>query len=171
MDIVKEVVESLRGFVEISSEPGRGTKVSMRLPLTLAIIKAIIFRDEGETYALPISSVMEIRRMLPEYLESVSGTLVFNHREGLVPLMSIKGENSRSGKAYILLVGVARKRAAVIADEIIGEQSLVIKALDDMASISMAAGASILGDGRVVLILDPLVIIKRASGEGQACRK
>ncbi len=161
MDIVKDAVESLRGIIDITSEKGRGTRLTLRLPLTLAIIKSILFRYKDETFALPLSSVTEIIRVLPEDLETIAGNPVFRHKKGITPLISIDGAGVNNRKSFIILIGVAQMRAGLITEKIIGEEELVIKALDRRASTGLATGASILGNGKVVLILDPLFLIKR----------
>lgn len=181
MDIVKNVVESLRGIIDISSEKNRGVTMTLRLPLTLAIIKSVLFSCMNKIFALPLTSVIEILRVLPENLETIAGNPVLRHRKGIVPLISIDGAKpslspfSKEGikgaqslepginksRLFIILIGVARMRAGLITEKIIGEEELVTKALDADASSGLASGASILGDGRVVLILDPLSLIKR----------
>ena len=167
MDIVKDAVESLRGIIDITSEKGRGTNITLRLPLTLAIIKSILFTYKAETFALPLASVTEIIRVLPEDIETIGGNPVLRHRQGMVPLISIDGTEIIHSKYFIILIGVARMRAGLITEKIIGEEELVIKSLDDRASTGLAAGASILGNGSVVLILDPLFLIKKGAGYQQ----
>ena len=164
MNIVKEVVESLRGIIEITSVKDKSTNITLRLPLTLAIIKSILFSYKEEIFALPLTSVTEIIRVLPENLETIAGNPVLRHRNEIVPLISIDGKGVDSGKSFIILIGVAQMRAGLITEKIIGEEELVIKSLDDKTSTGLAAGASILGDGRVVLILDPLFLIKKGQG-------
>lgn len=167
MDIVKEVVESLRGIIEITSEKGKGTKFTLRLPLTLAIIKSILFTYSGETFAIPLSSVTEIMRVVPDDLETIQGRPVLRHRQGVVPIISIDGRHLHNHKSFIIFIGIGHMRAGLMTDSIIGEEELVIKALDDQAASSIAAGASILGNGSVVLILDPLFMIKKAASQNE----
>ena len=164
MDIVKDAVESLRGIIDITSEKNRGTNITLRLPLTLAIIKSILFTYKDETFALPLTSVTEIIRAFPEELDTIAGSPVLRHRKGIIPLISIDGKHVESSRYFIILIGVAQMRAGLITEKIIGEEELVIKSLDDKTSTGLAAGASILGDGRVVLILDPLFLIKKGQG-------
>ena len=161
MNIVKDVVESLRGIIDITSEKGKGTTISLRLPLTLAIIKAILFTYGNEIYALPLISVTEIIRVFPKNLETIAGSPVIRHRESVIPLITMDGKSVNNGKSFIILIGIAQMRAGLITERIIGEEELVIKALDDRTSTGIASGASILGDGRVVLILDPLYLMKK----------
>jgi len=163
MDIVREVIESLRGIIEISSEQGRGTKFTVRLPLTLAIIKSLLFTYNGEPYALPLSSIMEIVRALPDKFDTIQGNPVMRHREGIVPIITVDGRCHHDLKTFIIFIGIGNMRAGLMATSIIGEEELVIKALDARAASGIAAGASILGNGSVVLILDPLSLMKRAA--------
>ncbi|MHB8882394.1 MAG: chemotaxis protein CheA [Thermodesulfovibrionales bacterium] len=163
MDIVRETVESLRGVIDIASEKGRGTKFTIRLPLTLAIIKSILFMHKDEIFALPMTSVTEIKRVFPEEMDSIGGRPVLRHRGSVVPLISLDEETPGSDKLFIIFVGVGHVRAGIMTERILGEEELVIKALDGKAGSGMASGASILGNGSVVLILDPLSLIKKYS--------
>ena len=86
---------------------------------------------------------------------------MIRHRESVIPLITMDGKSVNNGKSFIILIGIAQMRAGLITERIIGEEELVIKALDDRTSTGIASGASILGDGRVVLILDPLYLMKK----------
>jgi len=163
MNIVKEVVESLRGVIDIASKKGSGTKFTLRLPLTLAIIKSILFDYKNESFAIPLTSVTEITRVFPEDLDSIGGRPVLRNRDRVVPVIAIDGEASLQGKSFVIFLGVAQMRAGLLADKILGEEELVIKALDGRSSTGISSGASILGNGSVVLILDPLSLIKRSA--------
>ena len=163
MNIVKDVAESLRGVIDIASEKGRGTKFTIRLPLTLAIIKSILFVCKNESFALPLTSVTEIIRVFPEDIDTISGRSVFRHRNRIVPLISIDGDEICIEKSFIIFIGVGHLRAGIVTEKIIGEEELVIKALDERASTGIASGASVLGNGNVVLILDPLSLIRKYS--------
>lgn len=165
MDIVRDVIESLRGIIDVRTMKNTVTTFILRLPLTLAIIKAILFVYNNETFALPLSSVTEILRVFPEDIDTVAGEPVLKHRNGIVPLITLDNNHAQtnSGKRFVILLAVAQMRAGLITDKIIGEEELVIKALDEKASTDLTAGASILGDGRVVLILDPLPLIKKTA--------
>jgi len=163
MNIVKEVVESLRGVIDIASKKGSGTKFTLRLPLTLAIIKSLLFDYKNESFAIPLTSVTEITRVFPKDLDSIGGRPVVRNRDRVVPVIAIDGEPSLNGKSFIIFLGVAQMRAGLLADKILGEEELVIKALDGRSSTGIASGASILGNGSVVLILDPLSLIKRSA--------
>lgn len=161
MEIVKRAVESLRGMIDISSEKGKGTRLTLRLPLTLAIIKAILFTEGSGTFALPLSSVIEILRVAPESIDAVAGEPVIRHREEIIPLTSIRRASASKRGLFVIIVGVAHQRAGIVVEQIMGEKDIVIKALDERASSDIVAGASILGDGRLVLIVDPLLLIKK----------
>ena len=170
MNIVKDVVESLRGVIDIASEKGSGTKITIRLPLTLAIIKSILFLYKNEMFAIPLTSVTDIMRVFPEDIDTIAGRSVFRHRNSVVPLISIDGEDCCNEKSFIIFIGVGHMRAGIIAKKIIGEEELVIKALDEKASTSIVSGASVLGNGSVVLILDPLSLIRKYSSRWKDAR-
>jgi two-component system chemotaxis sensor kinase CheA len=155
----------------VESERSQGTKFTLRLPLTLAIIKAILFTYGEETYAIPLSSVTEIVRVIPENLEMICGRPVLRHRNDIVPIISIDGLPRHNGKSFVVLIGIAHMRTGVAVDKIVGEEELVIKALDEKAAGRIASGASILGNGRVVLILDPLSLVRRAFSQGDEAER
>ncbi|MEK6693219.1 MAG: chemotaxis protein CheA [Nitrospirota bacterium] len=164
MDIVNHVVESLRGTLEINSVKDRGTRVTLKLPLTLAIINSLLFRYSECIFAIPLTSVTEIIRVVPEDLETISGYPFLRHRDCMVPLISMNGTGIENGKAFAIILHISQMKAGLIADNIIGEEELVIKSLDTMASSNLSIGASILGNGKVILILDPLFLIKKGQG-------
>ena len=149
--------------MDIVSEKGNGTKFTFRLPLTLAIIRSILFVYKNESFALPLTSVTDIMRVSPEDIDTMAGRSIFRHRNRIVPLISIDGDPGYNGKSFIIFAGAGHLRAGIIAEKIIGEEELVIKALDENASTGIASGASILGNGSVVLILDPLSLIRKYS--------
>jgi two-component system chemotaxis sensor kinase CheA len=163
MDIVKETVESLRGMTDIYTEKGKGTKITLRLPLTLAIIKAILFRKGSGTFAFPLSSVTEILRVMPESVDTITGAPVIRHREEIIPLIAVNRETALKRRLFVIIVGVAHQRAGIVAEEILGEKDIVIKALDEGTASDIVAGASILGDGKIVLIIDPLLLMKKTA--------
>jgi len=162
MNIVKEVVESLRGIIEVKTGKGCGTKTTLRLPLTLAIMKSVLFDCGGRVYALPLSSVSEISRVFPESVDTIAGRPVLRHRNTVVPLITVDGEMPLDKRFFVIFLAVAEMRAAVICDRIIGEEELVIKSLAERTSAGIVSGASILGNGGIVLILDPLYVIRKS---------
>jgi two-component system chemotaxis sensor kinase CheA len=160
MDVVRESIENLKGVIELETAPGKGTRFLVRLPLTLAILRAILVEVAEKAFAVPLTGVLEIVR-LDERASTVLGKGVLHWRNQVVPLVSLRDalglpprRAGSRGPGFALLVGEAERRVGLIAEGLLGEQELVVKPIEDPLSRSPGvAGASILGDGRVVLIL------------------
>ena len=167
MDVVKTVLERLKGTVSIQTELGKGTTFQLRLPLTLAIIKALLFRVRERLYAVPLGNVLEITRAQEADIHIVDGHEVIQLREELLTLVRLSNmvEGSAlqaSKKVFVIVVSVGHRKYGLVVDRLAGEQELVIKALDDMlVSTELVSGASVLGDGRVVLILNISTVVER----------
>ena len=167
MDIVKSVMDRLKGTIGIQTELGVGTRFRLRLPLTLAIIKALLFHVNGRQYAIPLESVIEIARSTEEGVHIVDNHEVIQLREELVTIVRVgklvKGVPARKGKKlFIIVVRLAGRKFGLVVDRLQGEEELVIKALDDqVVSTELVSGASILGDGTVVLILNIQSVVER----------
>ena len=159
MDVVRESIENLKGVIELESAPGRGTRFLIRLPLTLAILQAVLVEVSNRAFAVPLSSVLEIVRLRSDQAESVLGRGVLHWRDQVVPLIELRdslglSSDGRPDGGFVLLVGEAERRVGLVADKLLGEQELVVKPIEDGLTRSPGiAGASILGNGRVVLIL------------------
>jgi two-component system chemotaxis sensor kinase CheA len=182
MDVVRESIENLKGVIELSTAPGKGTRFLIRLPLTLAILRAVLVEVAGKAFAVPLTGVLEIVRIPREEATSILGQRVMHWRDQVVPLVSLREslglpsvaslssgapppergaraalrEDSDSApiRDFVLLVGEAERRVGLVAEGLLGEQELVVKPIEDpLARSPGVAGASILGDGRVVLIL------------------
>jgi two-component system chemotaxis sensor kinase CheA len=160
MDVVQSVLHRLKGTVHVETHPGQGTTFRLKLPLTLAIIKALLFWVEQRLYAIPLNAVVEIARTSESEVHQVDHYEVLQLRNQVLPLLrlgraqTVEGER-RSGKLFVLVTLVGEKKFGLIVDALEGEDELVIKALDDQTfSTDLVSGASILGDGRVVLILN-----------------
>jgi two-component system chemotaxis sensor kinase CheA len=160
LDVVRRQIEKLNGTVTVNSEKGRGTKFIIKLPLTLAIIQGLLVRVGSEIYSIPITSVIESLRIKPEDIKMIDGNEVFNIRSDVLSLLrlnqlfGIKTEQS-SDYNFIVIVGSAEKKMGFMVDSLIGEEDVVIKPLRDQYTNSPGiAGASILGDGSVSLIID-----------------
>ena len=163
MDVVQSVLQRLKGTVDVDSRPGLGTTFRLRLPLTLAIIKALLFRVEQRLYAIPLNAVVEISRNLESEVHQVDHYEVLTLRNEVLPLVRL-GRVSETGldsrKLFVLVINVAERKFGLIVDSLDGEEELVIKALDGEAiSTDLVSGASIMGDGRVVLILNLAAVI------------
>jgi two-component system chemotaxis sensor kinase CheA len=167
LDVVRSVLHRLKGTVELETHPGQGTRFRLKLPLTLAIIKALLFRVQHRLYAIPLNTVAEIARAWESDLHQVASWEVVQLREQAVPLMRL-GKNSsgatdeRRGKIFILVINHNDRKMGLIVDSLEGEEELVIKALDDQTiATDLVSGASILGDGRVVLIMNLAAVVER----------
>jgi two-component system chemotaxis sensor kinase CheA len=170
MDVVKQAVERLRGRVHVETTPGAGTRIALRLPLTLAIQKALLVRVGTERYALPLASVLELVRPSARGFETVEGHEVLTLRDQVLPvqrLAHVVPGGCRDGgpvRPVVAVVSDGERRFGLVVDELAGEQELVIKALDDRwAATPLASGAAVLGDGRAVLILDVAALAGRLS--------
>jgi two-component system, chemotaxis family, sensor kinase CheA len=159
MDVVRESIENLKGVIELETAPGKGTRFVIRLPLTLAILRAVLVEVAGKAFAVPLTGVLEIVRLPREHGSSIRGRRVLHWRDQVVPLISLRdalglGPMAGESSGFVLLVGEAERRVGLVAEGLLGEQELVVKPIEDPLSRSPGvAGASILGDGRVVLIL------------------
>jgi two-component system chemotaxis sensor kinase CheA len=160
LDVVRRQIEKLNGTVTVSSERGKGTKFVIKLPLTLAIIQGLLVRVGTEMYSIPITSVIESLRIKPEDIKMIDNYEVFNIRNDVLSLLRLNrlfGIKTEEHQEYnfIVIVGTAEKKMGFMVDSLIGEEDVVIKPLRDQYTNSPGiAGASILGDGSVSLILD-----------------
>jgi two-component system, chemotaxis family, sensor kinase CheA len=167
LDVVQNVIERLKGTVQIETVAGRGATFRLRLPLTLAIIKALLFRVEQRLYAIPLNAVAEIARGREEEIRRVEYYEVLQLRNAVLPLLRMgraPADPSEKGaqKFFVLVIQVEDRKFGLIVDALEGEDELVIKALDDHSiSSELVAGASILGNGRVVLILNLSALVER----------
>ncbi len=160
LDVVKRQIEKLNGSVTVSSQKGKGTRFVIKLPLTLAIIQGLLVRVGKEIYSIPITSVIESHRIKPAEIKLIDGYEVFNVRNDVVSLLRlnrlfrIQTDDQREYH-FVVIVGTSEKRVGLIVDSLIGEEDVVIKPLRDQFTNSPGiAGASILGDGSVCLIID-----------------
>jgi two-component system chemotaxis sensor kinase CheA len=162
LDVVLKSIERLNGLVEVETVPGVGTKFIIQLPLTLAIISALLIEVSGRTFAVPLGSVVESLKLRAEEVHTISGRETLRIRDRIVPLLRLSrvfGLPEPEGpdvREYAVIIGRGDKRVGVVVNRLRGQQEVVIKALDPAVSgesVGMA-GATIMGDGRVVLILD-----------------
>lgn len=160
LDVVRTHIEKLNGTVTISSQPGVGSRFTIRLPLTVAIIQGLLVRVGKEVYSIPITSVIESHRVKADEINRIDNYEVFNVRNEVISLLRLNrlfGIKSRDSNefSYIVIVGTAEKKVGLMVDSLIGEEDVVIKPLRDQFTNSPGiAGASILGDGSVSLIID-----------------
>lgn len=160
IDAVQTRVRALGGSVEIRSVPGQGTSVTVRLPLTLAIVRSLLARVGDETYALPMTHVNETVELQPATLRTVKGREVLVLRDDVLPIVRLRDlvqlpRGSERGLQVVVLE-LAERRAGLVVDELIGQQEIVVKQYDAVRDgLALFSGATILGDGAPALIVDP----------------
>ncbi|MCW1993337.1 two-component system chemotaxis sensor kinase CheA [Bradyrhizobium diazoefficiens] len=169
MDVVKRTIENMRGTIDLSTKPGQGTTVTLRLPLTLAIIEGLLIRVGEGRYIIPLSAVEECVELTAED-ERSRGRNFLNVRGNLVPflrlreIMSSSGAPDRHQKTIIISTG--ESRVGLVADQIIGNHQTVIKSLSKLHSdVTIFSGATILGDGTAALILDVAQLVALAQSK------
>jgi two-component system, chemotaxis family, sensor kinase CheA len=161
MDVVKTNIAKLKGIVEIDSNVGIGTIITLKVPLTLAIIQGLLLKVVDEIFAVPLSAVLEIVRITPEEIYSIQGREVIRVRDTILPLArmsDIIGKNrtvQQSAVSYVVIVGWAEKRIGLLVDSLQGQKEVVIKTLGNyLGDVPGIAGSTILGDGSVILVID-----------------
>ncbi|MFM9327093.1 chemotaxis protein CheA [Paenibacillus mesotrionivorans] len=168
LDVVKTKIESLGGVVAVESKPGKGTKFSVQLPLTLSIISAMLIRVNDEKYAIPLSSIVETAVIRKSSIRNVQGVPLLDYRNSVIPLVSLaqiyqvpdNGQPERD-ETEIVIIKKGEKMAALSVSELIGQQEIVLKNLGKyLNNVFAVSGATILGDGQVALIMDTNALIK-----------
>jgi len=160
LDVVKTMIEKLNGTVQVTTEHGKGSKFSIRLPLTLAIIQGLLVRVGREVYSIPIASVIESVRVKKSEINTIDNYEVLNVRNEVISVLRLSRlfniRTSEEGDyCFVVIVGSQDKKIGIMVDNLIGEEDVVIKPLRDQFTQSPGiAGASILGDGSVSLIID-----------------
>lgn len=168
MDVVKNMINSVNGIVDIETTVGKGTSFQLKIPLTLAIIQALLVVVGEETFAFPLDTVIEIIKVSPEDIYSIDGNdtvKLRGHALSVVELENVIGiegrERDPNASKKIVVITDSEQQIGVVVDSLIGEDEIVIKSLTDhFAGVNGVTGASILGDGRIALILDPIMIIR-----------
>ncbi|OQX25589.1 MAG: hypothetical protein BWK80_14845 [Desulfobacteraceae bacterium IS3] len=171
MDVVKKNVEKLSGTIEIDSSPKVGTRLRIKIPLTLAIIQALLVRVGGDIFTIPLASVEETLRVFEDNITTIEGTEVIHLRDSTLSLLrlseifSIESKARDIGKSFVVVVNTGMRRAGLVVDALIGQEEAVIKPLVDyLQENSGFSGATILGDGRISLILDVYELISMSIG-------
>jgi len=169
LDVVKTNIARLSGLVDVDSTPGRGTKFTITLPMTLAIIQAVITRSAGRIYALPLASVLEMVTVYRRDLCTVEGREMMTLRGQTLPLLRLDrvfhpDDAVRRGDeevGYAAVVGLVQHRAALLVDDVLGQQDVVIKGLGAyLSNVKGIAGATHLGDHETILVLDIAALIQ-----------
>jgi two-component system chemotaxis sensor kinase CheA len=175
MDVVKTNIEKIGGSVDVHSTVGQGTTVRIRIPLTLAIIKVLVVTSAGDRYAIPQASIVELVRVEGEKarkgIQRVHGALVYRYRERLLPLVNlnqvlrVEATGAGDDAVNIVVVQAADRQFGLVVDRINDTQEIVVKPLwRHLKSLACFAGATVMGDGRVALILDVFGLAQRAGG-------
>jgi two-component system chemotaxis sensor kinase CheA len=159
MDVVKRTIEGLRGAIDITSEPGKGSAVSLRIPLTLAIIDGLLVRVGEARYVAPLAAVEECVELSREQDVRSAGRSLINLRDEFVPFLRLREVFGLTGEPEphqkVVVVSTGDSRVGLVVDQIIGDHQTVIKSLSKLhADVETFSGATILGDGGVALILD-----------------
>ena len=169
MDVVKTNIEKLNGIIDIDSTVGKETTIKLKIPLTLAIIQALLVGVQEEYYAIPLASVLETVRISMDEIYTVEGRSVMRLREDVLSLVHIgdifKVERvfDDSEHAYVVVIGLAESKLGLIVDSLVGQEEIVIKSMGDyLQGIDGIAGATIRGDGRVTLIVDVAAMMQMA---------
>lgn len=169
MDVVKTNVSRLRGIIDIESEVDKGTKIFIKLPLTLAIIQGLLVEIIGETIVIPLNSVIEVVKVNKKEIYSVNKTPCIKLRERVLPLIDVEHllyhsdtVQKESQFQFVVVIGLAEKRYGIKVDNLIGQKEIVIKSLGKyLGNIEGIAGSTIMGDGKVVMIADIAEIINK----------
>ncbi|GKX28963.1 chemotaxis protein CheA [Vallitalea longa] len=161
LDVVKTKIEALGGDIEVKTEINRGSKFIIRLPLTLAIIQALMVNLGEEKYAIPLNTIQNIEDVLISDIKYIQNQEVINLRGRVIPIirlhdkLDIPTEDKEKDSLTVVIVNKGEKQAGIVVDSLIGQQEIVIKTLGKyLTNIKLIAGATILGDGEVALILD-----------------
>lgn len=169
LDIVKDGVSALGGFVDVSSVLGEGTTFTLTLPITLAIIKVLLVRVGKEFFAVPLASISETLTIEHKDLQSIENRKVFNLRGDLLPVSRLKDVfrmegDADSGRSFAVIVGFGERRMGFLVDELIGQHEVVIKSLGEyMEDVRGFAGAAEVGRHDIVLVLDVESIIEECT--------
>jgi len=161
MDVVKTKIAKLKGIVEIDSEYGKGTVITLKLPLTLAIIQGLLMKVADETFAVPLNTVFEIVRLGVDEIYTIQGREVMRVRDSVLPIARMadiigrKSVPDHSKTSYVVIVGWGGKQIGLLVDSLLGQKEIVIKTLGNyLGDIPGIAGSTILGDGSVILVID-----------------
>ena len=174
MDVVKKNVEKLNGTIEIDSKPGVRTQIRIKIPLTLAIIPALMVRVRTELFTIPLSAVEETLRIYEHESTTIEGVEVIHLRDTTMPIFRLSDifnitsdtKDSASAQSFVVIVSTGLQRIGLVVDELMGQEEVVIKPLEDyLRENSGFSGATIIGDGRISLILDIYELVNMTSSE------
>jgi len=172
LDVVKSAVQELGGSLTLTTQPGHGACFTVRLPLTLAITDALTVQVGTQTFAVPQGAVLEVLELQAGQVTVLENNEILSFRGGALPLLRLANlfalEDTGDGRRHVLVVGSGGNRAALVVDRVLGLREVVVRALTDpLVKSPGLAGATELGDGRVVLILDVAGLLRAARQVGQ----
>ncbi len=177
LDVVKKQIEKLNGTVAVWSEQGKGTRFTIKIPLTLAIIQGLMVKVGAETYAIPITAVVESHRIKPGDVRVLDNHEVLNVREDVISLMRLSrifriDVDPQPAHLFVVIVGSGDKKVGLVVDALIGEEDVVIKPLrDQYTNAPGIAGANITGDGHVSLIIDVAQLLELGLRDERTARR
>lgn len=170
MDVIKTNIEKLNGTVEVDSEFGIQTRIRIKIPLTLAIIQALMVRVGSELFTIPLSVVEETLRIFEHETSTIEGVEVIHLRDTTMPIFrladifGIEGSSQGLDRSFVVIITTGMQEIGLVVDELIGQEEVVIKPLVDyLRGQSGFSGATIIGDGRISLILDVYELVKMTS--------
>jgi two-component system chemotaxis sensor kinase CheA len=171
MDVVKTNIARLSGIIDIASESGQGTRLTITLPITLAIIQALVIRSAGRTYAIPLNSVLESLMLDYDQIRTIERREVISLRDQTLPLLRLDEAfhlrrppgQPAPRKGYVVVVALAQHRLGLLVDDLLGQQDIVIKSLGRaLQGIPGIAGATELGGQQTALVLDVRALAEEA---------
>ena len=168
MDVVRTNIRKINGSVELESEPGKGSQIIIKLPLTIAIIQALMVEVEKSIFAIPLSTVIEAVRISRSDIKTINGREVLHLRDRVLPLIRLAQEfdiptDSERERFYVVVAALGDRRIGVVVDELRPQEEVVIKSIwDYLETVKGVSGATITGEGKVVLILDTSELVQNA---------
>lgn len=169
MDVVRSNLKKINGTIELESSHGRGTTVWLHLPLTLAILPVLLVQVDEETYALPLRSIIETSRFEPESVHEVEGREVICLRSQTLPLIRLQqlfnstASHPHTDEKKVVILAIGETHVALLVDRLVGQESTVLKPLSYLNHCPGVAGATVDGEGRVRLVLDPAGLLAAAA--------
>ncbi len=168
MDVVRTNIRKINGSVDLESEPGKGSQIIIKLPLTIAIIQALMVEVERSIFAIPLSTVIEAVRISRSEIKTINGREVLHLRDRVLPLIRLAQEfdiptDTERERFYVVVAALGDRRVGVVVDELRSQEEVVIKSIwDYLETVKGVSGATITGEGKVVLILDTSELVQNA---------
>ncbi len=169
MDVVRTNIRKINGTVDVESDEGKGSQIIIKLPLTIAIIQALMVEVEKTIFAIPLSTVIEAVRITKQDIQTLNGREVLHLRDRVLPLIRLTREfdipeNSERDRFYVVVAALGDRRVGVVVDELRSQEEVVIKSIwDYLETVKGVSGATITGEGKVVLILDISELVSNAT--------